>query len=303
MSHQGNIYLSFNLVLLVRFSREYDKAKQESIAGVIAKQIEEHLQARFNKKSITEKRNSTVKRAIRETLLPRVTIDWLSPQQLMLISKHTPESDEWIKCNIKRRQSDQIGHVHVWLYWEPDRGEGNLEYDIEVGLRGTDPEIRVEPFHIGREKRYLPDSADNGSRPDKDDVYHLSSRVCAAFVEYVSDFLPVSRNGRAALDELPSGILLPTDQCCVLRGIDPVAYEKRNPPAPLDPCQVVKKILDVRDAVDLVCSGLDGSMQYFPPVPHHMQTIFEGKDNQNPNVHCRYKFPFVFGSMARPSLL
>lgn len=141
-----------------------------------------------------------------------------------------------------------------------------------------------------------------GLSPNDDDLYHLASRVCGALTEYTRAFDCGDESpdgcgskcrhqvvGRAKV--VTVGDRSPTCQCIPLPPIDVVGTRKAKSIS-REPWACVPKILDVRDAVNLLCEGLDGSERFFPPIPRGLQRIFQGSDNTTRTVAARYKFPF-----------
>lgn len=180
----------------------------------------------------------------------------------------------------------------------------------------------VEFFHVQPERQQATPDQDNIS-PDRkgraesaNDLYHLASRVCGAFTEYRIKYTndpaitPIGLKAvqrRFFFQENEGGGFASVSRC------DSCSYERIDCPSvcPFDLTQnagiaeelvkkqqvvedrtAVPKILDIRDAVALLCEGLDGSEKFFPPVPRGLQDIFAGTNNDTPTVAARYKFPF-----------
>ncbi|MBN2261096.1 MAG: FRG domain-containing protein [Clostridiales bacterium] len=55
---------------------------------------------------------------------------------------------------------------------------------------------------------------------------------------------------------------------------------------------IIKKITDITDAINIVAGNLDGQKYSFAPPTKILNDIFEGKNISHPHVICRYKFPF-----------
>jgi hypothetical protein len=51
-------------------------------------------------------------------------------------------------------------------------------------------------------------------------------------------------------------------------------------------------IKSVLDAINIIAEGCDGHKRNFPPPTPALQDLYQGVDNENPYVNCRYKFPF-----------
>lgn len=146
-----------------------------------------------------------------------------------------------------------------------------------------------------------------------DDLYHLASRVCGAFTEYRINY--ASKIAEEATDpeaiQLLQGVqqqfFFPKQAAKSDESVGECGAEARTQeacpsicavdvslPKPLNKPKhtVIPKILDIRDAVSIVCEGLDGSQRFFPPIPRGIHDIFAGKDNHTRVVAARYKFPF-----------
>jgi hypothetical protein len=250
MSHQGNISLSYNLVLVVQVADSFMAGDDKAVLRRIRREACDHLKKRFNKKG-TAATDVTIAR----TFAAKVRTAWIKAEQ----------PDKW-GAGITPRDPTTIGTVYVLLLRSAATAFGKLADDMTPIFRKCDPEVHVEYFHID-----LPSAASDDKRL-ADALYHLASRICASFVEYRPLFTVASQTPPRVE---PMGAL-------AFPRVDGRVIDKNA---------VVKKILDVRDAVDLVCEGLDGSMHYFPPVAKPMQTVFEGRALDKA-VWVRYKFPF-----------
>ncbi|MDD5705219.1 MAG: FRG domain-containing protein [Kiritimatiellae bacterium] len=209
---------------------------------------------------------------------------------------------------------------------DADAWSGTDEHRIIIGIqRATQFPCAVEFFRVCPGEKH--DAAVRAGKieagdPDRvaEDLYHLASRVCGAFTEYLSvctsEFakahqdqsqipwldaaqqqffwheqvgdIVIGRCSRHSKNSVSCHSICPYD----ITDVPGLADELRTDTVQVHEAEGVPKILDVRDAISLVCEGLDGSMHFFPPVPRGMQQIFKGEDNDNRVVAARYKFPF-----------
>ena len=248
MSHQGNIYLSYNLALVVQVLQPSFREDNE-LKQLIIEEAIKHLQIRFNKQAKDERENK-----INEFFKERVSVNWIDSN----------DGGKWT-TKITNRDFNKIGKVYLFLFKGNSERDTEIFKSIEEKLHSVDSEMRVEFFNIDFPSKMA--KADKKSEA----LYHLTSRVCTAFVEYIPFLRDNTPDDRSAIRVID-----------IIAPIHGVLKEE----------EVIKKILDVRDAVDLICEGLDGSMQYFPPVSKSMRSIFEGKANEDKSVWVRYKFPF-----------
>ena len=153
-------------------------------------------------------------------------------------------------------------------------------------LQSAEPKMRVEFFSV---------AFDGVKKNIEESLYHLASRVCGALVEYKRHpRRPVTRDGnRNNTKKTEDCTEHPLEALELVNGSGGISGLSNA-------TDVVRKIYDLRDAMDLVCEGLDGSMNYFPPVPSGMQGIFMGEDNKNKVVATRYKFPFGVWFRGQP---
>lgn len=251
MSHQGNIFLSYNLALIVKISNDFPGRKEGKLKERISKEILTHLLKRFNKEDLSEK-----EQLIRSYHKDHIKIEWLKKDDLNYSSR------------ITTRNPKEIGKIYIFLFLGDPQKQSTEYDDIEPELQKADTEMRLEFFHVELPENKTRDDDISGA------LKHLASRICTAFVEYSPEF----KKGDTCKNDNKIGI-------------KPIETLKDKSEV-LEKEKVIKKILDIRDAVDLVCEGLDGSMQYFPPVSKHMQSIFEGIANDDEAVWVRYKFPF-----------
>ena len=284
-----------------KISKENKDEIQKSIEENIVKQIKEHLWVRFCKELMVE--CPSCKHRIFFGQKDLDNDNWVKSYMAFIGSLQCAECsirfDKILNKNTKlnsifkenifvgwypsnkrgntiKKIKSQKGSISVILNWvtaDDDDGKKeekktkrkdfvlkeNTRKNIRMHLRKRNPDVLIEFFTIVQTivQKINP----------KEDYYHLASRVCAAFVEYTNSNITVEK-------------LSP------LKSYNPLQEEL--PPQK----ERIIKVLDVRDAIDLVCNGLDGSMQYFPPVPNEMLNVFEGNDTDPKYVSLRYKFPF-----------
>lgn len=316
MNQQRDMYAGYNLALVVQVSREFLPNDDNRAEAAICEEVMRHLQRRFNKQAISHLQASVdekamqlfqtcpntaamwklpisveahIARRIKIAFDERISISWIDP--------HNPAS--WTE-GINSRRPDAIGELFILLIRgdaAPDKTTGQsppvspvqsethsaerLRERLDLELRRADAEIRVEFFHVDAAVKT------SDEKDIHDALYHLASRVCSAFVEYVPGFIgptttPSPVKGKdpihcvdvmAAEADLAGGVATERDLIHCSKSY-------------------IKKILDVRDAVNLICEGLDGNMHWFPPVPKEMRKVFEGRANEDSSVWVRYKFPF-----------
>jgi len=277
MPHQGNIYLGYNLVLLVQPPPLQHSETQQLNAKVAVRAIKAHIRlhlfCRFCKK------------------LPAKF-----PKELELIFKKRIK----IRAISQKKITDlnRIHQKHPCIYVLVDTGNNSKVgtgslcsfADVQKRLRKIDPEVHVELFRINQPSE--PVACEDVLKRDDihdpqllydDNLYHLASRVCASFVEYCFSW----NNAQHEQEYFVGG----ED----LKFLDIQKFDIKNlagkTPKLSDSTTVVKKIIDIKDAVDLLCASLDGAMHYFPPVSDSLEHIFAGKDTVD-SVWVRYKFPF-----------
>lgn len=284
MSNQGNVYLGYNLVLIVQIPAKFLPGEHSTLNRVVEAVVTCHLRARFNKTQ-DEARSKTITKAV----LKHVTIGQWNDRIPEELKKEASSRHAKGTC-----ESPTVGHVYLLLMMTEGDAPRDVT-DLHAKLCAADPHVRVEGFFIDSEAAEqlpciknpdkhgacAPYYPSDHRRVDRTcaDLYPLASRVCGAFVEYKSDLICQSGNPNPQNRQ-------------VLGAQDLVKCESGETRVPYPREEVVKKILDVRDAVELICDGLDGSMNYFPPVPRYMQHIFAGRHNSDESVRARYKFPF-----------
>ena len=159
--------------------------------------------------------------------------------------------------------------------------------DVMLKIRLIIPGVNIEFFNVdikNLKKQLAPNNVSkikymNSNHP----LYHLASRVCASFVEYYSTYhCSVIKNqyGKNHNIEIIRGVEL-FNPCFI-------NHQKIN----CNPELMVRKIMDVKDAIEIVGEGIDGNTHDYPPCPTELQSIFQGKDNKASSVRERYKFPF-----------
>ena len=256
MDHQGNLTLGYDIAIVVRVSKSFRNQVSKlidrtTVEDCIIDEVLKHLNTRFNKGN-----ENAIKVILKATVANKVIVRWYDVNDLS-------------ECKSAAKHiRNKIGTAYIMLFDSEPQEHLKLEDELKPALRSVNPKIHVEFFHID-----LPHNVKlEDEKRISDVLYHLASRISAAFVEYIPVFSVLTKSRESyfikALD-------IPKEK-------EPVRKE----------CDVIKKILDVRDAIDLICEGLDGSMHFFPPVPRHMNHIFEGKDLDENKVKVRYKFPF-----------
>ena len=170
-------------------------------------------------------------------------------------------------------------------------------------FRKFNPHVVVENFciNISYENIELIKNSKHNAEPWKllyihntQPFWHLGRRVRTAFTEHTHEiYSDVSGKSlqsdtqhycHRTIGNVPNNSNKETHSCA----LNSTKASKNF----LPPNDAVRKILDIRDAIDIVCEGLDGGIDFFPPVPRPLQTIFEGKANTDDSVRIRYKFPF-----------
>jgi hypothetical protein len=61
-----------------------------------------------------------------------------------------------------------------------------------------------------------------------------------------------------------------------------------------------KKITSVIDAIEIVAENCDGRKRNFSDATQSLESLYQGKDNDNPYVDSRYKFPFGIWFRGQP---
>ena len=332
MAHQGNVYLGYNLVLNVTVSvtgnvgeKEESKAvtNNEMIDGlsveeIIQNAIEFHAHQKCKKEASKEngkvyvvesdKKTSSMEKVLHkkdiENRIGNVIIIWKINSEIQPVSMKTKDTP--------------ADYYSKRIYYEKMRTENKqaiakvLEYDPQAAIESFQVNVPVERIRDG----------DNLYEKDGDPFWFLGRRVRAAFTEY-QEFIHVppddtNRNmtycqmvfpkkpQEEQVETLFSKMKIwtkPTSEKPSKPRIYPVSADSAlcslgvNVSESEDyflenPEKSVRKILDIRDAINIVCERLDGSMDFFPPIPWMLQPIFEGKAHWDESVQVRYKFPF-----------
>ena len=275
MPHQGNIYLHYGLVLLVKPlpDKRYDGSQLDPppTEEAIRAHAMRHLLRRFFK----GKRDNTQAGEDR-TYVEGFLRNWVKVSRITKV-------DEVSSSGI----TDAGPAVFVLIDTNPIDVESRTDVigydDFREKVRGVAPCAHVEQFRIKIECITTDGltlgndgigTSGIGDPDDQDGMYHLASRICSAFVEYRILWGKTS----PLLQSVP---------------FDPVPLADIQPKhSRKNVGTVFRKIMDVQDAVDLACGCLDGAMNYFPPVPEQMRDVFEGLDTESSAVKVRYKFPF-----------
>lgn len=291
MKSQGNIFLGSNLVLLtgVSFTQivrdkityvENAKIQENEIEATIPyiyREILNHLRMRYDKTTLKISPATASENEIE------------SLKEFIVIGHHRKGKkleDNPLFSSINTPNSGEMGKVYVYLYKHniTDEHPDNTKIElIDTYLRKRDPKIHIEYFQIDFPFSKI------GMPPHNDktvsyNLHHFSSRICGAFVEYQSKFKERAPERHCISGK---GIISPHPLVEFIKEEDKINFKNKH----LSTANTIKKILDIRDAVEIICSGLDGSMNYFPPVPIQFDDLFQGK-NFDPSVQIRYKFPF-----------
>ena len=305
MFNQGNVFVGHSLALVTTITLKDGRHVGDDIGDAIREAVRRHLEKRFNKRRYAQggddilglipgdtlqkiKSNSSAITAIIEKRV-RVTqiADDVSCETLESI---IPASDTG--------QEESYGTVYILFrsqtYQErPDysnpaaREEADIQDASFVSLlQSIVPNIHVEFFAVTY------DTDDTGQ---EDCLYHLASRVCGTLVEYKACLHLHESEHDGGTDRDVKAV----DSVHLLKAL-PLMNDHGCISQTVKASEVVRKIFDLRDAVDLVCEGLDGSTNFFPPVPRGMQTIFKGEDNKTKKVAARYKFPFGVWFRGQP---
>lgn len=248
------------LVLLVKpllsESRKVKPLKPKSAVAAIRAHAHWHLRARFCKGTSSGR-------------VQMSKMDGVADKLLCVMPVRSPED---IPDILDKNRNASIC-VLVAL---GDSASINLQ-SVAGKVHCADPTANIEQFQIvfppsksTRELRKALDEFRTGRAawPKAQGIYHLASRICTAFVQYHP----------------------PWEKNVAFTPIYPVASSRKQ--AHPKKAEYVRKIMDIRDAVDLVCGCLDGAMHYFPPVAEQLEPIFQGKDTKSRSVWARYKFPF-----------
>ena len=183
MPHQGNIYLDYGLVLLVKpLTETRDQPVRlpwKRTTRAIQAHATWHLLARFHKDTHSRGKAKQNRQAVR-----RFLAEWLRVQSIRGLDK-------------VRSLSIGDRHPKVWVlvYVEPvSVGDDRLSFDsFRDAVRKKSPCTHVEQFcvrvgcvtehHVRRAEDAIGSGAP-GNPDDQDGMYHLASRICSAFVEY-----------------------------------------------------------------------------------------------------------------------
>ena len=160
------------------------------------------------------------------------------------------------------------------------------------------PGVNIEYFKIDIEEIKKEQTKTNDYMDSAHPLYHLASRVCACFVEYYSTYhcnkIKVNKTNNIKCKmsfpnvDISRGVELFTP--CFVDNQKKACY----------PELFVRKILDVKDALDIVGEGVDGNTHDYPPCPLELQSIYQGWDNQAESVRERYKFPYGIWFRGNP---
>ena len=367
---QGNIYLSENLVIVVKpYSNVNENVEFSQLKKFLNDIIYEHVRTRFFKEKKNNSKND--KDELIEYLNNKIhIIDYqqfkvLIPFLLMNITCFMPSSvsfdnkysedikhDLNIECknisnaikenyNIINDQLEKIFKINnnediKSIYYkilkiaeekykysnvkksDKDGGEILIVYDSNADIMAKDSKIReeqraknedimlrirmiipgvnIEFFKIDiKEFKEIAKSNNsfliknmNSSHP----LYHLASRVCTAFVEYYATYNcdHITCYEYKQDDEIHKINFPEVEKSRGVELFTPSFVD--NQPKVCYPEFLVRKIMDVKDAIDIVGEGLDGNTHDYPPCPSELQSIFQGQDNQATTVRERYKFPF-----------
>jgi hypothetical protein len=276
MSHQGNLFLGYSLVLLVKpledearpgYTLDYRTTEEAITAHAVL-----HLRARFCKNHedpLTT--DSAVARFVAFQPLKHVgelTIDRCS-------------SNPKIYVCIDTNAVGSRGSIRLDAFRDLVRTYCPTAHVEESRIKCPDSD-KVEQL-----TKELADGKTSGPGSDDDGgIYHLGSRICTAFVEYFTPWKKKDGDGHES--EKSDDGKVEHDLA-----LWPVPFEQivNETDRMQRKWSVFPKVMDVRDAIDLVFGCLDGAMNYFPPVPEELLHLFEGKETTS-EVWVRYKFPF-----------
>ncbi len=296
MINQGNVLMGSSLALITTVTcKDGEKEDKDDIKGVILNVVKKHIEMRFNKQrfatggtdllEITKERMGSANEVSQR-------VDAFVDHHVPIVSSIRSQWPEELRGIVDRQggsSEDRLGRIYVFLRFQchADRTDYSCadireetetdNAEIIADLQSIVPQMRVEFFEVTYTTDILVQPAC---------LYHLASRVCGAMALYKTNLKSHGCEGSVVSDT--------EDEVIPIRALEviPLFDKDGKISDPIRPASVVRKILDLRDAVDLVCEGLDGSMNFFPPVPRGMQGIFRGEDNKSKVVATRYKFPF-----------
>lgn len=312
MSHQGNVYLGYHLVLnvTVRTSspnsgkKLSDAKDRQWVKGIIERTIKKHANKECRKLNKVQKKGG-------ECYLTHCNGQY--NDYTKLTNAYAKQIDVCAKAVNRilapQQEPKMLGNVLIiWGLYNPpqpqqpseesrDYGIKRLQCEMETASKNcligklceSNPHVVVENFcvylsddNVGQGRKNQPESKESCEQlyeKDATPFWYLGRRVLATFTEYRHEIYstpPENQYYCHRIDGRKKG-------SCGLK-----SENAEN----LSLATTVRKILDIRDAMDIVCEGLDGGMNFFPPVPRPLQTIFEGKANKDRAVQVRYKFPF-----------
>jgi hypothetical protein len=331
MHTQGNLLRGESLVLLVRVDIINKKgasmtpvvalspADALQIKDRVLGQIVRHIEMRFNKRrfadeghDLLDQRSKTSSCDEHDQGQPSLVSDGLSKLCDSAIKVETCDENE--VNEIASQEHERLDDWKEYLDLKPSllvllcltgqertsdslssqKKTSRLEVELINSLRPKSRSCGFEFFQAAldlKRSAIYPNANPHAIHRNDNSLYHLASRVCGALTEYVAfyDSREVPVQDRKRVDSLlGSGCW----QMCAGRSpfiqariIDSDWREENE-------AVVRPKILDIRDAVSLLCEGLDGTEQFFPPVPRGLQSIFAGLENDTKQVASRYKFPF-----------
>ena len=209
--------------------------------------------------------------------------------------------------DIQDTSEDREGEILIVYDSNPDKMAINstireqlrsIKEDIMQKIRMIIPGVNIEFFKIAKNEIIKQNINDDAVHIDymnsRHPLYHLASRVCAAFVEYYSTF-----NYSIEKDNNKDYIIISQNKQSITKNIDKTRGVEIFTPSFVNEhkCScfsdlMVRKIIDVKDAIEIVGEGVDGNTHDYPPCPSELQSIFQGMDNQADSVRERYKFPF-----------